>query len=85
MPYQLVMAAYNSAGELVRRIYSGGAQTIPSTLDGMGSLLVAGSGSVTLQLGGQLAAGGTSLSWNGTNDAGASKSASPRACRWATW
>jgi flagellar hook assembly protein FlgD len=52
-------------------IYNGGVQALPTTLDGMGPLLIAGSTKVTLQMGGQLATGGTTLSWDGTNNAGA--------------
>jgi hypothetical protein len=71
MPYRLEMAAYNSAGELVKLIYNGGASALPTTLDGMGGLLLSGQSSVTLQLAGQLANGYNSLSWDGTNNAGA--------------
>jgi hypothetical protein len=78
MPYRLVMAAYNSAGELVKLIYDGGAQVLPQSLDSMSGLLIegagpaaGGAGAVTLQLGGQLANGATSISWDGTNNAGA--------------
>ena len=71
MPYQFTLAAYNSAGELVKVIYSGSAQAVPATLDGMGALLMAGTTSVTVQMGGQVGTGGTTLSWDGTNNAGA--------------
>jgi hypothetical protein len=70
MPYQMTVAAYNSAGELVRLIYQGAASAQPVALQ-----LHGGNGQpVSLDLPGPLADGSTSLLWSGDNASGQSLS-----------
>jgi hypothetical protein len=75
MPYQLVVTIYNSAGEVVRGLYSGPVQVLPISVNLSSSSstdpdILATGGTLTLSLPGQLSNGATSLSWSGTNDQG---------------
>jgi flagellar hook assembly protein FlgD len=75
MPYQLKVTIYNAAGEVVRTLFNGAAETLPSGVALSAPAVVAGQGSVTLDLGGALSgANGVSpngvLSWGATNDNG---------------
>jgi flagellar hook assembly protein FlgD len=71
VPDHLVVAVYNSAGERVRLLYDGGAQSVPTQVDLPQSVIFSGLSSASLQLGGALLTDGSgSLSWNGLNDGG---------------
>jgi hypothetical protein len=66
MPFQMTVAVYNSAGELVRMLYQGAASAQPTQLHWQG-----GAGQpLSLDLPGPLADGSTGLVWNGLNAAG---------------
>jgi len=65
-PVQLTVTLFNSAGEVVRVLYQGGAQSVPSGLSLSSPLLVEGT-SLQLQLGTLLPDGQNSLSWTGLN------------------
>jgi flagellar hook assembly protein FlgD len=69
MPYTIVVTIYNSAGEVVRNLYSGTSQTMPTSLQ-LQSLAVDGQQGYQMTLDGQLAGGQDSLFWNEANDAG---------------
>jgi flagellar hook assembly protein FlgD len=69
MPYTIVVSIYNSAGEVVRNLYSGTSQTMPTALQ-LQSLAVDGQQGYQMTLDGQLAGGSDSLFWNEANDAG---------------
>jgi hypothetical protein len=71
VPYQLQVMLYNSAGERVKLLYEGAAQTLPLDINLSAQLLQTGGGaSVELDMGGRLAGGQTLLSWFGDNDNG---------------
>jgi hypothetical protein len=76
MPFELTVTIYNSAGEIVRGLYSGPIQVLPTSINLSSSSspdpdILATGGTLTLSLPGQLGPGGpTSLSWSGTNDQG---------------
>jgi len=75
MPFQLVVTIYNSAGEVVRGLYSGPVQVLPTSVNLSSSSstnpdILATGGTLTLSLPGQLGNGATSLTWSGTNDQG---------------
>jgi hypothetical protein len=61
---------YNSAGELVKVVYSGAASLLPTALNPDKSAFVGGLDSVIVPLPGRLANGATSASWDGGNDGG---------------
>ena len=69
MPYHLAIGIYNSAGEMVRSLFSGSVQAIPAQLQLSGDTMMAG-GAISLGLGGAAWTGQGSLTWNGTNDNG---------------
>ena len=69
MPYTIVVSVYNSAGEVVRNLYSGTSQTMPTALN-LQSLVLNGQQGYQMTLDGQLANGQDSLFWNEANDAG---------------
>lgn len=75
MPYLLSLDIYNSAGELVRRLYRGAAQFAPTELrtEG-GEVLAYGLNPLVLALEGALEGIGNGpvslLAWDGSNDAG---------------
>jgi len=68
VPYAITVSIYNSAGEVVRRVYDGSIAAIP------GSLVITPvpgqPGAETIGLGATLACGGDSLVWDGNNDQG---------------
>lgn len=70
MPYQMVIAAYNSAGERVRVLYNGGVEFQFSSIGGIGPAVVPGSAPLVLTFDGRLADLSKSLTWDGTNDQG---------------
>jgi len=75
MPFQLVVTIYNSAGEVVRGLYSGPVQVLPTSINLSSSSssdpdILATGGTLTLSLPGMLGNGATSLAWTGTNDQG---------------
>ncbi|HXB96909.1 MAG TPA: hypothetical protein VNZ54_02580, partial [bacterium] len=71
VPFHVSVAVFNSAGERVRTLYQGPAQTIPAgvALAG-GSVVLAGSQAVQLNLNTWLGSGPGSLAWIGDNDNG---------------
>jgi flagellar hook assembly protein FlgD len=77
MPYQLQVTIYNSAGEVVRTLFNGQAATLPGAVKLSTASLMAGQGSLTVDLGGPLnggnGVGGTAaglLVWGADNDNG---------------
>jgi hypothetical protein len=67
LPFQVRLAVYNTAGELVDLLYQGPCQTLPSSLSGLSSVLLLGQGGVSVSLGSQ----GGDVTWTGLNNAGA--------------
>jgi flagellar hook assembly protein FlgD len=67
MPMHLTVTIYNSAGEIVRHLYSGGSQDFSGGFQMSSNSLVEG-GSLNLSFAGLLQGGGNSVSWNATND-----------------
>lgn len=70
MPNQLKVSIYNSAGERVLTLFDGVTEFIPVSLSLSGSLLAAGQGSVSLNMGTATVNGQGSLAWQGNNDTG---------------
>jgi hypothetical protein len=68
MPHHVVIAAYNSAGELVKSLYSGAASVLPGQLDLGSASLGLGVGGLQMGFPGTLADGSNVLVWNGKND-----------------
>ena len=66
----MVVNVYNSAGELVKQLFSGSSQVLPNGFTLSAPSLVQGGAGVSLTFTGQLQNGGSSLIWLGTNDAG---------------
>jgi hypothetical protein len=70
MPYQLSVNIYNSAGEVVRHLFSGSSQNQSGGFS-LGSTVVAPGGpGVSINFGGILQGGSDSLVWQGSNDNG---------------
>ena len=69
-PVRLTVTLYNSAGERVKVLYDGNAQSVPSEVKLLGSSLLSGATSVSLDLGTRLSSGGSLVSWGGLNDSG---------------
>jgi hypothetical protein len=67
---QLVVTIFNSAGEVVRHLFTGNSQNLTSGFTTSTTGLVSGGAGVTLNFGGEIQGNGTSLTWNGTNDNG---------------
>ena len=65
---------YNSAGEEVRRLYSGSSQGQPGSFKTRGDVLQPGSSGIQLEFSGVLAGGSNALVWEGNNDTGQSVS-----------
>jgi Bacterial lectin len=70
VPVNVTVSVYNSAGELVKVLYQGGAESVPSNISVSGDLVLAGTQSVLLNLNTTLADGQTSVAWNGSNNNG---------------
>ncbi len=75
MPNSIALQLYNSAGELVRTLYQGSAQTAPAQVLTSQNSLAAGSGSVSFLFSGALSGlleqnGTTAIAWDGRNDNG---------------
>ena len=74
MPYTIHVRFFNSAGELVRDLYTGAAQIGPTSVTLSDHSLAAGSGTLSLLFSGALQGMGqsstTALAWDGTNDSG---------------
>ena len=68
MPHTVFIAAYNSAGERVRILYSGAAQYQLGDLKFSAASIVGGSTALTISFPGVLKDGSGSLVWDGTND-----------------
>jgi len=69
MPYAIVLAVYNSAGELVKTLYNGPIQIEPTRLDPLPTV-IDGTDATTITFVGLLPGLGQTLSWNGTNSQG---------------
>jgi hypothetical protein len=67
LPFRLVLAVYNSAGERVKLLYDGGVSVDPSTATLSPVVLGDWGSQVTLQLPGMLANYSSQLTWDGTN------------------
>ena len=72
MPHTVLIAAYNSAGERVRIIYSGPAQYQPGQMGFSADVILGGQTQLAIQFPGALANGGNTVLWDGTNDNGGS-------------
>ena len=70
MPFQVTVHVYNSAGELVRLLYSGPSQGLPGGFKVNGAVVQPGSGAISLEFGGALGTGSNILLWSGQNDTG---------------
>jgi hypothetical protein len=68
VPYAITVSVYNSAGEVVRRVYDGSIAAIPAGLTI--SPIPGQPGAVIIGLGALLGSGGQSLAWDGDNDQG---------------
>lgn len=69
VPFHISVGIYNSAGEKVRTLYAGSAQTSGLEAKLSANSLLGGQ-SVLLLFGGQLGSGSSSLPWSGDNDQG---------------
>jgi hypothetical protein len=69
MPFTIVLAVYNSAGELVKTIYSGPIQMLPTSFDPKPTV-IDGTDSTVVTFAGLLPNGSNTLSWDGTNSQG---------------
>jgi len=70
VPLRISISLYNSAGERVRQLFEGGANSLPIELSLSGSLIISGEAGVSLELGALLSNGQSSLLWTGVNDNG---------------
>ncbi|MES2202464.1 MAG: hypothetical protein V4498_09445, partial [candidate division FCPU426 bacterium] len=70
MPYQLKVAVYNSAGELVALLYSGGISQMPGAPQLSSGTVLAGVSGAALAFGGVLATGSSQVTWQGLTNAG---------------
>ena len=68
VPYAITVSIYNSAGEVVRRVYDGSIAAIPGSL--AITPIPGQPGALTIGLGATLGCGGQSLAWDGNNDQG---------------
>ncbi|MES2202353.1 MAG: hypothetical protein V4498_08890, partial [candidate division FCPU426 bacterium] len=71
MPYYLKVAVYNSAGEQVALLYTGGITIMPGAPRLNGNVVLAGVSGVSLSFDGTLASGASALAWLGLTNAGA--------------
>jgi len=69
MPYTIVLAVYNSAGELVKTIYAGPIQMLPTSFN-PSPTVINGADSTVVTFAGMLPNGSHTLSWDGTNSQG---------------
>jgi hypothetical protein len=74
MPMQVVVTIYNSAGEVVKHLYSGSSQNFPNGFTLSSTAVAPGGSGVSLDLGGKIQGGGSTLTWLGSNDNGQSVS-----------
>jgi hypothetical protein len=70
MPFQIVVKAYNSAGEEVALLYSGGISAMPASPGLSGTLLQPGHSGVNLVFAGSLQNGSNLLPWDGLSGGG---------------
>ncbi|HTA16793.1 MAG TPA: hypothetical protein VK786_03520, partial [bacterium] len=70
VPVDVTISVYNSAGELVKVLYQGGAESLPGQVSVSGGVVLAGAQSVQLNLNTTLVNGQSSVSWNGVNNNG---------------
>ncbi|HTB21256.1 MAG TPA: hypothetical protein VK914_00970 [bacterium] len=70
VPVNLTVSVYNSAGELVKTLYQGGAESVPGGASLVGGLVVPGVQAVQVDVETTLVNGQNLLSWNGLNNNG---------------
>lgn len=67
---QLSINIYNSAGEVVKHLFSGTSQNLPGGFSMNSTTLSPGGTGVSISFGGEISGGATSLVWLGNNDNG---------------
>jgi hypothetical protein len=70
VPFRLEVTVYSSSGELVRNVYTGGAQQLQDQVKLSGPTLAVGTQAVYVVFKGLLSNGDDSVAWDGTNNNG---------------